>query len=179
MLSIYVFKISSLPSPEVKIVLSVACSLISILPFFLPEQTSFSFNLSHYEPPRVTKTCSNTFGTSTPKSNQFILNISEMKPNDIILEQGNNYLSYDESLAYEDFDLEESIFVKDLIEKINLENASKSGKLNPLYEEDFLFIKNRSTERINDLDRNQTSFKDLNDQFVQKIYLMKQGSTKF
>lgn len=177
MLSIYVFKISSLPSPEAKIFLGVACSLISILPFFLPEQTSFSFNLSHYEPSR--KTCSNSFGTSTPKSNQFILNISEMKPNEIILEKSNNYLSYDENLVNEDIDLEESIFANDLIEKINSENISKSGKLNPLYEEDFIYMKNRSTERINDRGVNQIFFKDLNDQLVQKIYLMKQGSTKF
>ncbi|RNA30767.1 organic cation transporter [Brachionus plicatilis] len=179
MLSIYVFKISSLPSPGVKMFLGVMCTLLCILPFLLPEQTSYSFNLSDCETSKDTKTCSNSLCTNTLKSNQLILNISEIKSNDIIVEQTNNYLSYDDSLTNEEIDPEESIFAKDIIEKINSENISKSGKLNPLYEEDSVYVKNRSPKNVYDLEQNRIPYGSLNDEMVQKFYLMKQGSTKF
>ena len=140
----------------IRVSLSVCCLIMSLFAFLLPERTAFSFNLDYMEylsrynlfkinsttPPAHAKNMydkgtANFRGLVSLQEERSSCMLTVNRPN--VKKPGKSMFVHELSSVDE---CEAYILANSLIKKINCENHCKTGKLNPLYEEDVSVLSN-------------------------------------
>ncbi len=155
-------------------VLAIFCILMCACAFLLPERSKFFLNIDYLEYlSRNHKFSIN----SSPKTqscflngciinglndleNQFEKNITVEEKKYIYLSQPRKKLINQTTMLIQNEDCESSILANNLIKKINSENHSKNGKLNPIFMDPLLEEEtcNFSLNNLNKFNSNKINF---------------------
>lgn len=152
----------------IRVSLSICCLIMSLFAFLLPERSAFSFNLDYKEylnrysmcklnsltPPPYNKyiygigsadesISHNSKGNMNAQSYLDLASLKERRSNSTVSGIQNMKMPGKAGMFVNDIDdCETYILANSLIKKINCENHCKTGKLNPLYEEDASVLSN-------------------------------------
>lgn len=152
----------------IRVSLSICCLIMSLFAFLLPERSAFSFNLDYKEylnrysmcklnsltPPPYNKyiygigsadesISHNSKGNTNAQSYLDLASLKEWRSNNAVSGIQNMKMPGKTGMFVSDLDdCETYILANSLIKKINCENHCKTGKLNPLYEEDASVLSN-------------------------------------